>query len=101
MLDSAGLDLSRSPTIRQAGVSGTNTPARNLRGIDVAVSSGSHELKVSFPPNQGEVDGHYSITVQPNWMTRDAVLQKTATGFRVAFSEAAPDNAKIDWQLIR
>jgi len=101
VLDSAGLDLNRSATVRQAGVSGTDTPAHNLRGIDVTVPRGLRELKVSFPPSQAEVDGRYSITVQPNWITRDAVVQKTATGFHVAFSEAAPGNAKIDWQLIR
>ncbi|MCH7708777.1 MAG: hypothetical protein IH884_09805 [Myxococcales bacterium] len=40
-------------------------------------------------------------TLRGLYVTRDAVVEKTATGFRVAFSEAAPGNAKIDWQLIR
>jgi hypothetical protein len=101
VLDSAGLDLSHSATLRQTGVSGTDTAAKNLRGIDVAVGQGLRELTVSFPASRQELDGRYSVTVQPSWMTRDAVAEKTAKGFRVAFSEPAPGNAKIDWQLIR
>ncbi len=101
VLDSAGLDLSHSATLRQTGISGTDTAAKNLRGIDVAVGQGLRELTVSFPASRQELDGRYSVTVQPSWMTRDAVVEKTAKGFRVAFSEPAPGNAKIDWQLIR
>ena len=101
VLDSAGLDLNHSATLRQTGISGTDAGAKNLRGIDVAVGQGLRELTVSFPGSRQELDGRYSVTVQPNWMTRDAVVQKTAKGFRVAFSEPAPRDAKIDWQLIR
>lgn len=101
VVDAGGLDLNKTAVVRQRGLSGTDTPARNLRGIDVGVRQGARELQVSFPPQRSELDARYSITVQPSWKTMDWVVEKTPGGFRVAFSEAAPGGASVDWQLIR
>ena len=72
---------------------------RNLRGIDVAVPVGVREFTVRFP--QPEPDAVYSLTVQPNWLCRWAVTDKSAEGFTVIFDEAATETSTIDWQVIR
>jgi hypothetical protein len=95
------LNYSHSSTILQGGLSATQTPAKNLRGINVAVESETLKMEVSFPGHLKEVDANYSITVQPTWKTMDWIAAKTETGFVVEFSEEAPRGARLDWQLIR
>ena len=95
------MNLKGQATLQQTGLSATATPARNLRGIDVAVPTGASSLAVEFPQDRLEVDARYSITVQPNWKTMDWVIRKSKEGFTVAFSEPAPRQARIDWQMIR
>lgn len=81
------------------GISATATGARNLRGINVAVPAGAREVAVKFATP--EADAAYALHVQPNWLTQDAVKEKTATGFTVVFSTPANEGAAVDWQLVR
>jgi len=81
------------------GLSATEVSARNLRGMNVAVPESTRELTVQF--DQTEPDAQYSLSIQPNWLTQDAVVEKTANGFRVVFSNPATAGATFDWQLIR
>lgn len=81
------------------GISATKLAANNLRGINIVVPARSASLTVRF--NTPEPDAEYSLNVQPNWITQDAVISKSAVGFTVRFSAAAPAGAKLDWQLIR
>ncbi len=93
------IDLSGHCAVRQNGISGSQVPARNLRGINVPVANAMTKLEVKFAV--AEPDGDYSLNVQPNWNTNDWVTSKKTGGFTVEFSSPAPANAKIDWQLIR
>lgn len=93
------LSLNKAGIEKAGGLSATGVRARNLRGIAVPVPQGKTTLTVTFP--LAEADAAYSLNVQPNWLTMDSVTQKTATGFSVQFSAAAPKGAVIDWQLIR
>jgi hypothetical protein len=56
-------------------------------------------LTVRF--DQPAADSAYSVVVQGNWFTLDRVTEKRADGFDVEFSEAAPQEAALDWQLVR
>lgn len=98
------LDLDRPAIAREGlvevrGVSATRTAAKNLRGINVPVPLGRKSIDVAF--TEHEPDTRYALCVQPNWLTAAAVVEKRADGFRVLFAEAAPEEATIDWQLIR
>ena len=81
------------------GISGSATPARNLRGIAVAVKAGATELAVRF--ERPEADTAYAIQVQPNWLSTSAISAKTEQGFTVVFDKAAPAAATLDWILVR
>ena len=93
------LDVQGQGVVRQGGLSGTTTPARNLRGIGVRVPVGAKRLAVRF--DRPEADSAYSVVVQGNWFTLDRVAEKRADGFDVEFSEPAPQEAALDWQLVR
>lgn len=81
------------------GLSATTVSARNLRGMDVAVPKGAKTFTIQF--GQPEADARYALNIQPNWLTQDAVIEKTSKGFTVEFSSPAPAGATLDWQLIR
>lgn len=93
------IELCGRGTVRHSGISATDKPARNLRGISVPVKAGSKSIQVKF--KRKELDNQYSVSVQPDWFTMDKVTGKTVDGFTVEFSEIAPAKATIDWQLIR
>jgi len=93
------LDVQGQGVVRQSGVSATSTPARNLRGIAVAVPEGADRITIRF--DRPEADSAYSIVVQENWFTLDRVSKKRADGFDVEFSKPAPAEATLDWQLAR
>ena len=82
-----------------AGLSATDKPAANLRGIDLAVAQGQTTLEVKF--DRPEVDASYAVSVTPSWLTQVAVSAKTTQGFTVQFGSAAPAAAKADWILVR
>jgi len=81
------------------GLSGSDTKARNLRGLGVAVSAGAKEVGVEF--REEEADEKYVIFVESTWMTMHMVSERTPKGFKVRFSEGAPANAAIHWLLTR
>ena len=86
-------------TLPQGGIGAGDKPANNLRGISIPVPANARELKVRF--DRPEPDGHYAITVQPNWITQDAVTEKSPEGFTVIFGTAPQKEGKIDWILLR
>ncbi len=81
------------------GLSGTEQPAANLRGIGLAVPAGATQFDVTFP--RAEADAAYAISVTPSWLTALAVPQQTAKGFTVQFATAAPEGATLHWVLVR
>lgn len=94
VLDAEGMTMPQG-----GGLSATAIPARNLRGIDVAVEAGQARVEVVF--SRGETDGAYAVHVQPNWFAMDRVTDKTARGFVVEFSDPAPEGGAFDWQICR
>lgn len=70
----------------------------NLRGIGVAVPAGATSFDVVFP--KVEADANYAVTVQPGWLTDQAVVNQTPGGFRVTFRIPAPAGATFGWLLI-
>jgi hypothetical protein len=95
----SAVDLGAAPIAKAGGLSATDVPARNLRGIGVKVPKGARSLDVKF--ERAEADGDYAMTVQPSWFTMDRTTAKAAQGFTVEFSEPAPENAVIDWVMVR
>ena len=84
---------------RVTGLSATEKPANNLRGINIAVQAACAQFEVHFP--RAESDANYAVSITPNWMTSYCVSAKTNTGFTVHFGSAAPTNAKFDWIIVR
>lgn len=80
------------------GISAGALPARNLRGIGVAVRENRTEHTVRFP--QPEADAAYALHVQPSWFTA-VMVEKTPSGFTARFEQPAPADAKFDWILVR
>jgi len=81
------------------GLSATPVAANNLRGINISVKQASSSLTITFPTP--EPDASYALHVQPTWFTQDRIVNKTTTGFTVAFSSPAPAHATVDWILVR
>ncbi len=81
------------------GLSGTATPARNLRGIAIPVPAGSRELTVTLP--KAEPDDAYAVFVQLSWLTAQAVTTQTATGFTVTFERPPTQPESLHWLLVR
>lgn len=84
---------------RVAGLSASETPARNLRALDVPVPSGVKEYTVSLPAE--ESDARYGVFVETSWMTLHVVGPRTPKSFTVRFSEPSPADAHISWLLTR
>ncbi len=93
------LDLTNQALVRTSGISATDTPAANLRGIAVQVPEGAKELVVRFP--RREQSPAYAVSVTPSWLTAYAVPDKSAEGFTVRFGEPAPQGATVDWVIVR
>ncbi|MBM3501387.1 MAG: hypothetical protein FJX74_22260 [Armatimonadetes bacterium] len=99
VLTGGNLDLTGTSMERTRGISGTGTPAANLRGIDVPVPEGATELQIAFPA--AEQDAAYAVSVVPSWLTNVCRATKSATGFTVQFSTAAPAGGRLDWVIVR
>ncbi len=82
-----------------SGLSGSETKARNLRGMGVPVPSGAKEVRITFAAE--EADDKYAVFVEGNWMSMHQIVERTSKGFAVRFSEGAPANASVDWLLTR
>jgi hypothetical protein len=81
------------------GLSGDATQARNLRGKNIAVPGGKTSIDIRF--SQEEDDGNYAVFVEQTWLTNRAISNKTATGFTITFADPAPEDATVDWMLVR
>ena len=93
------LDADGNGLERVGGVSATDVPAVNLRGIDAAVEEGATEMEIGFPVP--EADSAYAVAITPSWLTALAVPTKGADGFRVLFGTPAPADARLSWVLVR
>ena len=93
------LDLTGRGVQRLNGLSATDEPANNLRGIDLKVRAGETELGVRFA--RPEANAQYAVSVTPNWMTPYCVTGKTEAGFMVRFGTEAPAEATTDWIIVR
>ncbi len=87
------------PVTGVAGLSAGEAPARNLRGKNVPVAPASNSIRIRFP--QPESDGDYAVFVEQSWLTNRAVRDKGPEGFTVAFSDPAPEQATLDWMIVR
>ncbi len=99
VLAGGNLDIGGKSLERVEGVSGTETPAANLRGIDVSLRAGATEAEIRFAAS--ERDAAYAVSITPSWMTSYCVPNKTPDGFAVQFGTPAPAGAKIDWIIVR
>ena len=97
-LDGTGVQVT-GPLTSVAGLSGTATPAANLRGIAIAVPKGSTELLVKFP--KPEADAKYAPFVETSWLTARAVVNLKPEGFTVKFDAPAEDNSVLYWLIVR
>ena len=88
-----------SGPISTPGLSADKTPARNLRGKNVAVPDKANSMTVAFPIT--EADGDYAVFVEQNWIGNRAITKKDAKGFTIQFEKSAPANAQLDWMIIR
>jgi len=88
-----------SGPISTPGLSADKTPARNLRGKDVAVKAGETTVTITFPTE--EADASYAVFVEQSWLGNRAITKKDAKGFTVQFEKPAPSDAKLDWMIIR
>ena len=78
---------------------GGGTPARNLRGKDVAVKAGEMTVTIQFPNE--EADASYAVFVEQSWLGNRAIAKKDAKGFTIQFEKPAPADAKLDWMIVR
>ncbi|OPZ86644.1 MAG: hypothetical protein BWY76_00854 [bacterium ADurb.Bin429] len=81
------------------GLSGTETKARNLRGVNVPVPEGAKEFTVTFP--KAEADDAYAVFLEFTWLTNRAITNRTEKGFTVQFETPPPANASLCWMLVR
>jgi len=94
-----GGDARFSGSVVAKGLSADETPARNLRGKKVPVKAGAKAAEIKLP--SPEPDADYAVFIEQTWLTNRAVTERTAEGFRVAFDQAAPEGATLDWLLVR
>ncbi len=93
------LDTGGAALVRAGGLSATEKPARNLRGIAAKVPAGATSFNVAFP--QPEPDVTYAVFVEQSWLTARAVTEQTEKGFKVAFDKPAPEGATLHWLVVR
>jgi hypothetical protein len=99
-LDFAGNGVrTNGPVTAVSGLSGSATPAKNLRGKGVRVTAGATSVKVAF--SNPEADADYAVFIEQSWLANRAVSEKTPQGFTLTFDKAAPENATLDWMLVR
>ena len=86
-------------SVRARGLSGDDKAARNLRGKHVPVKSGDTSVTVTFATPEADED--YAVFIEQNWISNRAVVKRDANGFVVQFEKPAPDEAKLDWLIVR
>ena len=93
------LFLAIAATSGVAGLSGDAKPARNLRGKNVPVKSTLTSVRIQFP--NLETDSDYAVFVEQSWLSNRAISEKSPDGFTITFATPAPENATVDWILVR
>lgn len=96
------IDFSGKGSLQQQGLSQTAIAAKNLRGININVST--HREKDSIykiPFSQPEIDDNYCIQVETSWLTQKAILKKETDGFTIQFDASPDEKAVLDWLLVR
>jgi hypothetical protein len=81
------------------GVSADKEPSHNLRGKNVPVKAGETTVAVAFPVEEADPD--YAVFIEQSWLSNRAVVKKESKGFTVQFEKPAPDEAKLDWMIVR
>jgi hypothetical protein len=81
------------------GIGNPAQPLANFRGVHIPVPAGQSTYEVTF--QTPEPDDKYAVKVQPNWLTANAITQQTTNGFTVAFDKGAPQNASLNWLIVR
>ena len=94
-----GGDLRTNGSIIASGLSANGAPARNLRGKNVAIKTGTRTVAISFPVEEADAD--YAVFIEQTWLSNRAVVKKEARGFTVQFKKRAPKGAKLDWMIVR
>ncbi len=87
------------PVTDVAGLSADKEPARNLRGKNVPVAPVAKSIRIRFP--RPESVGDYAVFLEQSWLTNRAVGNKGPEGFTVTFSDPAPEEATLDWMIVR
>lgn len=83
----------------RAGRSIDDGGQEDVRGSQVPVESGSLFTIISLPSE--EPDARFVVKVTPSWATPLAIVGKRTTGFTISFGTPAPDDAHLDWRLVR
>jgi len=99
VLTGGNVDVSHGSLQGVGGISASATPAANLRGIDVPVQAGATEMQVRFATP--EADAAYAVAVTPTWLTTVCSPTRTEAGFTVQFGTPAPDDARVQWIMVR
>lgn len=86
-------------SVTATGLSADATPARNLRGKNIAVRAGETIVPVAFPVEETNED--YAVFIEQTWLSNRAIVKKESKGFTVQFEKPAPGNAKLDWMIVR
>ena len=94
-----GGDARFSGSLVARGLSAEGTPARNLRGKNVAVEAAAARIEVAFPVEEADAD--YAVFVEQSWLGNRAIVAKDTTGFTVQFEKPAPEAGKLDWMIVR
>jgi hypothetical protein len=102
VIEPAGnIHLSKRSTIFQHGLSATETPAKNLRDINVHVDANATSLAIKFDQSHKESNGDYAVFVACSWWTATYVENKSDTGFTVRFQTPPANDGTLDWFLVR
>lgn len=81
------------------GLSADQKPSRNLRGKNLRVKAGQTTVEVVFPVEEADED--YAVFVEQSWIGNRAIVKKEAKGFTIQFEKATPENARLDWMIVR
>ncbi len=97
-LEGNGVQMT-GPLMAIAGLSGTQTPSANLRGLNVPVPKGATEIQVKFP--KPEPDATYAVFAETNFLSARAITNLTPEGFTVKFEKAPETPGALNWVIVR
>jgi hypothetical protein len=97
-LEGNGVQMT-GPLMAVAGLSGTQTPSANLRGLNVPVPKGATEIQVKFP--KPEPDAAYAVFAETNFLSARAIVNLTPEGFTVKFEKGPEAAGSLNWVIVR